>query len=198
MEQTRTKFVTAVGLALLLATAGAHGADAKADRVKDGDRNDEAEEIEGTWVATVTPPFGAPSFLAHPSYIHSGVFIISPDRLPPALGTPIGSGQGGLAGPRSSAISFDLRGTSLRRAGRSGGDGEGPLDRPVDLGRHPRRNGAASTLRRHARELRDAGASVGIRDHQGSAPSRRTAGLAVSRVRRAAPCHGAAPGRRRP
>jgi hypothetical protein len=95
MEQTRTKLVTALSFALLLAAAGAHGADSKADRDKDGDRNEQAEEIEGTWIATVTPPFGAPSFLAHPSYIRGGVFIISPDRLPPALGTPIGSGQGG-------------------------------------------------------------------------------------------------------
>ena len=94
MEQTRTKLVTAWGVALLLAAAAAHGADSKTDHDKDGDRDERAEPIEGTWIATVTPPFGAPSFIAHPSYIRGGVFIISPDRLPPALGTPIGNGQG--------------------------------------------------------------------------------------------------------
>jgi len=95
MKQTRTKLMTAWSFALLLAATGAHAADSKADRGKDGDRNEQADEIEGTWIATVTPPFGAPSFLAHPSYIRGGVLIISPDRLPLALGTPIGSGQGG-------------------------------------------------------------------------------------------------------
>jgi hypothetical protein len=94
MAQNRTRIVTAWVFAMLLAAAGAHGADSKADRDRDGKHDEQADEIEGTWIATVTPPFGAPSFLAHPSYIRGGVFIASPDRLPPELGTPVGSGQG--------------------------------------------------------------------------------------------------------
>ena len=51
-------------------------------------------KIEGTWIATVTPPFGAPSFTGYSSYVNGGVFIVAPDRLPPALGTTIGNAQG--------------------------------------------------------------------------------------------------------
>lgn len=94
MEQIQYKRTAAWGLVLLMAAGGAHGGDTKADRDRDGDRSDQMQKIEGSWVATVTPPFGGPSFLAYSSYIKGGVFIVSPDRLPPGSGTVIGNAQG--------------------------------------------------------------------------------------------------------
>ena len=81
MKQTICKLAGALGIGLLLATAGANA-------------TEPGRGIEGTWIATVTPPFGAPSFLAYSSYIEGGVFIVSPDRLPPGWGTIIGNAQG--------------------------------------------------------------------------------------------------------
>ena len=94
MKQIQYKRTAAWGLALLMAAGSAYGADHKADGDRDVDRSDQMQGIEGTWVATVTPPFGAPSFLAYSSYIKGGVFIVSPDRLPPGSGTVIGNAQG--------------------------------------------------------------------------------------------------------
>jgi hypothetical protein len=96
MKQMARKPIATVGLALMLTAVGAHS-DGVANR-------DEGHELEGTWIVTVTPPFGGPAFLGLGSYARGGVLIVSPDRLPPipGLGTVTGSAQGSwrAVGPR--------------------------------------------------------------------------------------------------
>ena len=50
--------------------------------------------IEGTWILTVTPPGGAPSFRAVAAYAKGGVVVTTPDRLPPNLGNTLNDAIG--------------------------------------------------------------------------------------------------------
>ena len=95
MKQAIRKSLAA-GLALLLAAAGSHADISAAGYDAESDRNRGGNELEGTWIVTVTPPFGGATYLAVASYIPGGVSIVSPDRFPPVpgLGTATGSAQG--------------------------------------------------------------------------------------------------------
>ena len=92
MNQPSRKSMTTLGLALLLAIVAAHAEDSALAR--DADADPRGRQIEGTWIATVTPAPGAPSFTGYSSYIRGGAFIVSADRFPPAFGTAVGNSQG--------------------------------------------------------------------------------------------------------
>ena len=95
MTSTPRKNFAALALMCLLSASGAEANEqAGADPGSAG-----SDGIEGTWILTITPPFGGAQFLAFTSYIPGGVSISSPDRLPPVpgLGTVIGSAQGSWA-----------------------------------------------------------------------------------------------------
>ncbi len=59
-----------------------------------GRGDDDDALIEGTWILTVTPPGGAPSFRAVAAYAKGGVVVTTPDRLPPNLGNTLNDAIG--------------------------------------------------------------------------------------------------------
>ncbi len=91
MNQSTRRSLTTSGLALLLSIGCAHAEESATGRNADDDTG--ARQIEGTWIATVTPP-GAPSSTGYSSYIRGGTFIVSADRFPPAFGHAAGNSQG--------------------------------------------------------------------------------------------------------
>lgn len=89
MKQNPCKIIASLGFSLLLAAPLA-----TAFEFDGNDESDGGRQIEGTWILTVTPPFGAPSFLAISSYARGGVLVTTPDRLPPNLGNTINDALG--------------------------------------------------------------------------------------------------------
>ena len=104
MERTVRISSKAAGLVLLVAVIGAHADALGVGPDSDALASAATQKLEGTWIVTVTPPFGGPPFLAYTSYVRGGVSILSPDRLAPVpgLGTVIGNAQGSwrASGPR--------------------------------------------------------------------------------------------------
>ena len=92
MNQPSRRSMTTLGLTLLLAIGAAHAEESALAR--DADADPRGKQIEGTWIATVTPVPGAPSSTGYASYIRGGVFIVSADRFPPEFGHPAGNSQG--------------------------------------------------------------------------------------------------------
>ena len=93
MNQPSRKSMTTLGLALLLAIGAAHAEESALALARDADADPRGKQIEGTWIATVTP-LGAPSSTGYSSYIRGGAFIVSADRFPPAFGNAVGNSQG--------------------------------------------------------------------------------------------------------